>query len=94
MTSDTTTSDMDSTTVAEVPDQAAAPGREHRQVTPPEDRYATELAFLAAHDTGPNTARSPRPRTGTPPNWPSSPPTTPAPARPAGGSPRALSSPS
>ncbi len=68
MTSDTTTSDMDSTAVAGVPDQAAAPGREHRQVTPPEDRYATELAFLAAHDTGP--------------------------ARPAGGSPRAPSSPS
>lgn len=24
-----------------------------RQITPPEDRYATELAFLAAHDPGP-----------------------------------------
>ncbi|PWS40113.1 AAA family ATPase, partial [Streptomyces sp. ZEA17I] len=55
MTSDTTTSssDMDSTTVPGGPDRAAAPGREHRQVTPPEDRYATELAFLAAQDTGP-----------------------------------------
>lgn len=48
-----TTSAMDSTTAAGVPDQPAAPGREHRQITPPEDRYATELAFLAAHDTGP-----------------------------------------
>ena len=24
-----------------------------RQIVPPEDRYATELAFLAAHDSGP-----------------------------------------
>lgn len=52
MTNDTTTT-RDSTTTGGVPDQATAPGREHRQVTPPEDRYATELAFLAAHDSGP-----------------------------------------
>ncbi|AKG41796.1 ATPase [Streptomyces xiamenensis] len=29
------------------------PAAEQRQIVPPEDRYATELAFLAAHDTGP-----------------------------------------
>ncbi|CAM5399014.1 hypothetical protein SMICM304S_10094 [Streptomyces microflavus] len=52
MTDDTTTT-MDSTTTDGIPGQATAPGREHRQVTPPEDRYATELAFLAAHDPGP-----------------------------------------
>lgn len=51
MTNDTTT--MDSTTTGGVPDQATAPGPAHRQITPPEDRYATELAFLAAHDSGP-----------------------------------------
>ncbi|MFI8186100.1 AAA family ATPase [Actinacidiphila glaucinigra] len=30
-----------------------APAPAARQITPPEDRYATELAFLAAHDGGP-----------------------------------------
>ncbi|MYR09089.1 AAA family ATPase, partial [Streptomyces sp. SID724] len=59
MTNDTTTTTntpedttaestiTDSTTVG-APGRAATPGREHRQITLPEDRYATELAFLAA----------------------------------------------
>ncbi|NEE59088.1 AAA family ATPase, partial [Streptomyces sp. SID8455] len=50
---DNTTTTMDSTTTDGVPGHATALGREQRQVTPPEDRYATELAFLAAHDPGP-----------------------------------------
>lgn len=57
MTNDTTTTlngtTTDSPTTGGAPDRATAPGREPRQVTPPEDRYATELAFLAAHDAGP-----------------------------------------
>ncbi|EFE79214.1 AAA domain-containing protein [Streptomyces sp. SID5466] len=62
MTNDTTTTPdsttPDSTTPADttaggVPGQATTPGRAPRQITPPEDRYATELAFLAAHDSGP-----------------------------------------
>lgn len=55
MTNDTTTTTTtsESTTAGGVPGQAAAPGREHRQITLPEDRYATELAFLAAHDPAP-----------------------------------------
>ena len=35
------------------PSRSAAPEAASRQISPPEDRYATELAFLAAHDTGP-----------------------------------------
>ncbi|MBW5260758.1 AAA family ATPase, partial [Streptomyces sp. P01-F02] len=62
MTNDTTTTvngtttdslTTDSTTTDGVPDRATAAGQESRQVTPPEDRYSTELAFLAAHDAGP-----------------------------------------
>ncbi|MGW1099901.1 ATP-binding protein [Streptomyces sp. NPDC002455] len=56
MTSDTTTN-PESTHTGGIPDQATPPaggsGRADRQVTPPEDRYGTELAFLAAHDPGP-----------------------------------------
>ncbi|SDC60442.1 AAA domain (dynein-related subfamily) [Streptomyces sp. LaPpAH-199] len=52
MTNDTTTT-PDSTPAEAIPGQAAEPGRTARQITLPEDRYATELAFLAAHDTGP-----------------------------------------
>ncbi|MFE4694305.1 AAA family ATPase [Streptomyces sp. NPDC056749] len=56
MTSDTTTT-AENTRTGGVPDGAAPPagvsGRENRQVTPPEEQYATELAFLAAHDSGP-----------------------------------------
>ncbi|MYX42293.1 AAA family ATPase, partial [Streptomyces sp. SID89] len=29
------------------------PAAPDRQIVPPEDRYATELAFLAAYDDGP-----------------------------------------
>lgn len=52
MTNDTTTT-TDSATTDGVPVQATAPGRAPRQIMLPEDRYATELAFLAAHDPGP-----------------------------------------
>lgn len=57
MTYDTTTTPdsttPDGTLAGGVPGQATAPGHGPRQITPPEDRYATELAFLAAHDSGP-----------------------------------------
>ncbi|MFJ9060142.1 AAA family ATPase [Streptomyces sp. NBC_00111] len=56
MTSDTTTTTSSAPTGG-VPDRATpavgATGRQNRQVTLPEDRYATELAFLSAHDSGP-----------------------------------------
>jgi MoxR-like ATPase len=55
MTSDTHTTDTPAT--GGVPDPTEPPlapgGGENRQVVPPEDRHATELAFLAAHDPGP-----------------------------------------
>ncbi|MDX3183637.1 AAA family ATPase [Streptomyces sp. ME02-7008A-1] len=56
MTSDTTTT-TGSTRTDGVPDRATptagVSGGQNRQVTPPEEQYATELAFLAAHDSGP-----------------------------------------
>ncbi|MEU3601259.1 AAA family ATPase [Streptomyces sp. NPDC006798] len=51
------TNPTDTLTSGGSPDPAGASagpaGRKNRQVVPPEDRYATELAFLAAHDPGP-----------------------------------------
>ncbi|MFC5662233.1 AAA family ATPase [Kitasatospora misakiensis] len=56
MTTTTTTTTTSATTegTAEAPTVATDPaGPAARQVVPPEERYAAELAFLAAYDTGP-----------------------------------------
>lgn len=64
MTSDTTTAET--TRTGGVPDGAAPPagvsGRENRQVTPPEEQYATELAFLAARLGAPPARLAAHPR--------------------------------